>query len=159
MTLEQEVKSDNYKVSLWLLYYHDRKKEYTARRVALLLSSPAPSDGQPRGTDTTDTTGGKGQKLAELYEQAGEWLDLIAEVEQGLPWKMQIFLRLRREYRYARGRNGWTAPVQRKFAEEVAAKLRKDPEDTWIESRNTFTRWWDKIVEYAVRKAAKRGLL
>jgi hypothetical protein len=159
-TLEQEVKDDNRVVAGWLLYYHERKADYERRRETILHSSGASAfDGQPRGTDLGDTTGRKGDKLAELHERTGDWLELVEDVERRLPWKMQIFLRLRREYRYARGRNGWTAAVQHKYADEIAARLKKKPEDTWIESRNTFTRWWDKIIEYTGRLAAKKGLL
>lgn len=157
-TLDQEAKKDNRIAAGWLLYYHERKKEYDSRREAILYASPDPPDGQPRGTATGDTTGSKGARLAELHAD-GAWLALIEDVERRLPWKMQIFLRLRREYRFARGRRGWTAAVQWRYAEEVAARLKKDPTDTWIESRSTFSRWWDRIVEYTVRAALKKNLL
>ena len=157
-TLDQEAKKDNRIAAGWLLYYHERKKEYDSRREDILYASPGPADGQPRGTATGDTTGSKGARLAELCED-GDWLALIEDVERRLPWKMQIFLRLRREYRFARGRRGWTAAVQWRYAEEVAARLEKDPTDTWVESRSTFSRWWDRIVEYTVRAALKKNLL
>lgn len=159
VTLDKEIKDDNRIVAGWLLWYHERRHEYLNRRTELIHSTPRPEG--PNGGQTfriSDSTGQKGSKLADL-EKTEQWLGLVAEVEQRLPWKMQIFLRLRREYRYARGRKGWTAAVQWKFAQEVADRVGKRPEDTWVESRETFSRWWDKIVDYTARLAAKRGLL
>lgn len=156
---ESEIKKDNKTVSSWLLYYPERRKEYWCRREEIIHTSAPLYDIVPGGKNKIgDPTGRKGQKLADLQETE-RWLELVEEVERRLPWKMQIFLNLRREYRYARGRQGWTAAVQWRFSHEVAERLGKRPEDAWVESRNTFTRWWDRIVEYTVRLAAKNGLL
>lgn len=158
MTLDVEVKNDNRVVEGWLLWYHERKTDYLNDREAI-LSSPGPNmNGSIRGSDISDPTGSKGQKLGDL-KQAEEWLKLIEEVEARLPWKLEIFLHLRREYRYASGRNGWVAGVQWKFAEEVAKQLNKKPAETWVESRSTFWAWWNQIVDYTTVMAAKRGLL
>lgn len=156
---ESEIREDNKIVSAWLLYYPERRKEYWCRREEIIYSSAPLYDSVPGGKNKMgDPTGRKGQKLADLQETE-RWLELVEEVERRLPWKMQVFLNLRREYRHARGRQGWTAAVQWRFSHEVAERLGKRPEDTWVESRNTFTRWWDRIVEYTVRLAAKNGLL
>jgi hypothetical protein len=72
---------------------------------------------------------------------------------------MRIFLSLRREYRYNRGRVGWVVPVQRRYCEAVAKREGKQLEDCWLESRGTFNDMWNKIIIYTVRKAYKRGLL
>ena len=163
-TLADEHKAENKVISAWLLYYHDRKKDYDCRRLEVLHSSSASSfDGQPRGTDPGDTTGRKGDKLAELAEDTGAWLALVEDVEERLPWKMQIFLRLRREFRHTRsrgpGRPAWVPHVQRRYAEEVAVRLGKSEEDVWVSSRYAYIDWWTQIVEYAGRMASKRGLL
>lgn len=157
---ESEMREDNTTVSAWLLYYPERREEYLRRREEIIHSStPRLPEGVPGGKNIAgDPTGRKGQKLADLQE-IERWLELVEEVERRLPWKMQVFLNLRREYRHARGRQGWTAAVQWRFSQEVAERLGKKQEDAWVESRNTFTRWWDRIVEYTVRLAAKNGLL
>lgn len=157
---EGEIREDNKIVSAWLLYYHERREEYLSLREEIICSSsPGLAEVMPgRKNMTGDPTGRKGQRLADLQETE-RWLALVEEVERRLPWKMKVFLKLRREYRHARGRQGWTSAVQWRFSQEVAAGLGKKPEDAWVESRNTFTRWWDRIVEYAARLAAKNGLL
>ena len=159
MTLDVEVKNDNRIVEGWLLWYHERKSEYLSTREAILHSSSNTSIHEVISEgEVSDPTGHKGEKLAES-KRTEEWLKLIEEVEMRLPWKLEIFLRLRREYRYASGRNGWVAGVQWKFAQEVAKQLGKKPSETWVESRSTFWSWWNQIVDYTARLAAKRGLL
>lgn len=157
--LDTEVKRDNRKVAGWLLFYEERKAEYEKQREAIIESSPPCFlDAVPGENAVTDPTGRKAVNLARLHETE-KWLRLVEEVESRLPLKMQVFLRLRREYRYRRGRNGWVAPVQWRYAQEIARILGKNPEDTWVESRTTFYYWWDRIVDYTARLAAKRGLL
>lgn len=162
LDLIEEARHENHIVAGWLLWYNERKQEYEQRREELLYSSKTLEmvAGAPVGFGGgySDPTGAKASKLAEL-RKTEQWLRLVEEVELRLPPKMQIFLRLRREYRYSKGRNGWVAPVQWKFAHEMAKIQGKKPEDTWIESRRTFWVWWDRIVEYTARIAAKRGLL
>lgn len=72
---------------------------------------------------------------------------------------MQALLRLRREYRHRRGPHGWTAAVQHRYAQEIVERLGKRVEDVWIEDRNTFTEWWNRILQFGAIKAAKRGSL
>lgn len=156
--LDAEVKKDNQKVEEWLLWYEERKTEYLNAREAIIHSS-GPSLHEVTGatTNISDPTGQKGAKLAEL-KKTEAWLRLIEEVQTRLPWKLEIFLLLRRKYRY-RGRNGWVAAVQWEFAYEVAAQLGKKPEETWVASRGTLWLWWNQIVDFTARLAAKRGLL
>lgn len=162
--LDSEIKKDNKIVAGWLLYYHERKIDYEQQREFILHSSgPCLSDVIPGGTNiTSDTTGRKGQKLGDLQDTE-KWLALVEEVERRLPWKLQKFLLLRREYRHSPkrgpGRPSWVPVVQRRYAEELAKHLGKAEEDVWINSPNTFHEWWDRIVDYTARLAGKRGLL
>jgi len=154
-----ELKKENRKVANWLLFYGERKREYEQLREKILTSSPRILSGTGIAKNAiSDPTGKKAVKLAQLQEME-QWIELVEEVERRLPPKMKVFLRLRREYRYSAKRNGWVAPVQWKYAQEVAKMLGKAQEDTWVESRTTFYYWWEKIVEYAARLAAKKGLL
>lgn len=157
--LELEARKDNEVAGDWLLYYEERKEQYqellddVSGGAGLNLDSPrtAPTNA------ISDPTARAGMELWETdYSQ---WLALVEEVEQRLPWKMQVFLRLRREHRHARGSQGWVAAVQWGYAEAVAERTGKPLEDVWIESRNTFNVWWQRMVDYTVRLAAKRGLL
>jgi hypothetical protein len=109
----------------------------------------------------SDPTGRKGIRLAALDDlrTTERWLEWCREAEAALPWKMQIFLRLRREYRHRRGPHGWTAAVQHRYAQEIAERLGKRVEDVWIEDRNTFTGWWNRILQFGAIRAAKLGLL
>ena len=161
MALDRECREDNKKVAGWLLWYPERKREYEQRREAILYASPGPPDGMPRGTEVSDPTGRKGQKLGDL-ETDQAWICLVEEVEAKLPPKMQVFLRLRREAEYnktgLRGRPGWVGYVQEHYSMEMAKANNRRPSDYWVEDRTFFT-WWDRIVTYTVIRASKRRLL
>ena len=163
LTLEQEVKRDNRIVQGWLLQYRQRKEKYLAKLDNALYASPAPPDGMPRGSGVSNPTEQKGGRLAELGEGDGAWLALIEEVQERLPWKMQIVLKLRREAMYIkgkrRGRPAWVAYVQVHYCEEVAARTGQPLEDVWISKEHTFYAWWARILEYTARLAIKRGLV
>lgn len=157
--LELEARRDNEIASDWLLYYEDRKRSHFDA-IENAVYSPRLSLTDPRTARTnaiSDPTAIAGMAL--MGSNASRWLALIKEVEERLPWKMQVFLRLRRDHRHARGNQGWVAPVQWGYAEAVAERTGKQLEDVWIESRTTFNTWWRLIVDYTVRLAAKRGLL
>jgi hypothetical protein len=162
VTLEQEMDADNRIVEEWLLWIIERKQAYLNYRMDILESYRCCEEGVNYITSNqaSDPTATKGLKLSSgELQKMGEWIKLIDEVETRLNLKMQLFLQLRREHRFASGRNGWTASVQWRYANELARLTNQKPEDTWIESRNTFTGWWNKIVDSTARLAAKRGLL
>lgn len=146
-SLEAEIRSDNKKVTYWLLFYEDRKKDYMLRRdyAVINCSTACVSDSLTS------------PEMPDISEEE-KWIELIEEVERRLSWKMKIFLCLRREYRDMTGRKGWTAAAQWKYAQKVADYLGKEPEDVYVD-RFTFNNWWSRIVEYTARLAAKRGLL
>ncbi|GEM_PF-870570 len=178
LQLDREAKEDNRKVSAFLLNYaylkveYERdKQEYELAREEILHGSSNPEERTSMVSGAiSDTTGRKGIRLADLcdYSDVYRWLKLCQEIEQRLPWKLKLILQLRRETvtkqgyiragRY-KGRPAWVPYVQHKYCEAVAERLRKRPEDVWIESYQTFSEWWNRIVEYGVRLAAKRGLL
>lgn len=158
VSLEEEARLDNEAVADWLLMYEERRQEY----LELLEDAACPVGvdlSQPRANTNavSDPTARAAIRLAETNYSA--WLAVVEEVERRLSWRLQVFLRLRREHRHARGNQGWVVQVQRRYAEVVAAKTGEDIEDTWISSRTTFTVWWRQIIEYTVRAAARRGLL
>jgi len=49
--------------------------------------------------------------------------------------------------------------VQHRYAQEIVERLGKRVEDVWIEDRNTFTGWWNRILQFGAIRAAKLGLL
>lgn len=162
-TIDVQQKRENKKVAGWLLYYEERKVEYERKRQNILLKvSGGPAIANHQDGDVSDPTGRKIDQLAAL-EETGKWISLIEDIEKRLPWKMQIVLRLRREARtrkgYSRGRPAWIAYVQHRYCNEIAARQGKDIEDVWVNSPDTFTGWWNRIVEYTAREAAKRDLL
>lgn len=177
-SLDREVRVENRKVSRYLLFYPDLKKQYFERREEILggtktpdPSAPAPgrSDVRPAADPTAAVALAltsrpvefdcNGKAVWMTLPEMERWLALCEEVEERIPWKMQVFLRLRRDYRTAQGRHGWAAAVQRRFAKELAQRLKKREQDVWVESLETFSRWWARIVEYAARLASKKGLL
>jgi hypothetical protein len=158
---EAEIKADNRIVEDWLLWINERKQAVLSIRLEIIESSGPGLIYLGMGCKNivSDPTGRKGMKLADHRIQKNEeWIKLIEDVENRLDEKMRLFLELRREHRNAAGRNGWTAAIQWKYAQEAAKRFSKHPEETWVESRNTFTAWWNKIVNYTARQAAKRGL-
>jgi len=171
--MDDELREDFGIISDWLLNYEDYLVDYEYRRAQLaearetvIDATPRPSPDDPASgrnsvRTVSDPTGRKGIMLATLDDlRATErWLEWCQEVEAALPWKMQIFLRLRREYRHRRGPHGWTAAVQHRYAQEIAERLGKRVEDVWIEDRNTFTGWWNRILQFGAIRAAKPGLL
>ena len=171
--MDDELREDFGIISDWLLNYEDYLADYEYRRAQLaearetvIDATPRPSPDDPASgrnsvRTVSDPTGRKGIMLATLDDlRATErWLEWCQEVEAALPWKMQIFLRLRREYRHRRGPHGWTAAVQHRYAQEIAERLGKRVEDVWIEDRNTFTGWWNRILQFGAIRAAKLGLL
>lgn len=152
-----EIKNDNQIVSNWLLYYHELREDYLDQREDIIHYQKTGKifKDRPQGSPTES----KGRKLIDNLQNVEQWLKLIEEVENSLPANLKVFLELRRQHRNARGRIGWTATVQQRFPEELSKLSGGDPESNWIESRNTFTRWWDRIVEFTARIAIKRGLL
>jgi hypothetical protein len=174
--LEQEVSRDNRIASDWLLWVDEREVDMQQHREEIIDASSGAVNGagvtvigkgQRAGlghwqipyvktTPSSDSTGNRGTTLGDLQETE-KWITLIREVEQRLPWKMRMFLMLRRECRHNVGRRGWVAYVQYHYCHQVAKRLRKKPEETWIESRSAFNDWWNRIVEYTVRLAAKKG--
>ncbi len=157
---EREIQDDNKIAANWLLWIAERKAEYLNRRTELINAENheyqlAVSSNR---SGTSDPTGKIGYKLA-LGEDTEKWIKLINEVETKLPWRKRVFLQLRREYRFSSGRKGWTAAVQYRYNQRIAEILNVNPEEVWIDSRQTFSIWWNEIVDYTVRLACKRGLL
>lgn len=157
--LEQETKRENKLVAGWLLYVDDREAAYIRRRGdALTTPSNWPKlTGGSRGNNVSDPTAARAGGA--YHAETEQWIAIVREVEQRLPEKMQVFLRLRREYRSCIGRRGWVATMQREYAKVMTQLTGKDVEVFWVDGRNTFGLWWDRIVEYAARLAAKKGLL
>lgn len=145
----------------WLLYYDDRLEELTLQVQDIQEASAASMNSAQcrNGSGISDPTARKALALAtpELIQQEN-WLALIREVEAKLPDQYRIFLFWRRKYRYYRGRKGWIPLVQRKFAADMAKIAGQDEEEVW-RSERTLGVYWDKMVDYTVRLAIKRGLL
>jgi len=159
MYLDLENQEENRIVAGWLLYYYQRKKELDEAKDNILNSSP-PTIKEvviSKTLQTGDPTGDKAAQLLEFIQETEKWLALVAEVEQRLPWRMQIVLILRQEAVYSSHR--WVPYTQRRYAEEVAKKTGKDESETYINRTETFYEWWQRIIEYTARLACKRGLL
>lgn len=156
MALDKEIRADRRVVAGWLLWCNEREQQYRERREEILHSSPPPlSSRLPVQLGPGDTTGKKGSALADIA-QAEKWIELVREVEARLPWKMQLLLALKRKYRHG-GTKG--RPVRWRIAlelsEEVSRRLRKD----WYIGEKQVDRWWQRILDYTVILAAKRGVI
>ncbi len=153
--LDKEVARDRRIVAGWLLWYEERKQQYEEMREEMLHSSPPPlSEVVPVQGGISDTTGQKGTQLGDLQE-AERWLALAEEVEQRIPWKMQILLELKRKYKVGvKGRPvRWLIAVE--LSKEVSRRLNKD----WCVGVDSVDKWWQRIVGYGTILAAKKGLV
>jgi len=157
-TLENEIKDDNRKVSRWLLYYHERRREYLRKREDIMNSSPS-LDGSAGVSSmsagyVSNPTASKGDKLADLHKTE-KWVSFVEEIERRLSPKMQVLLRLRRQYVHGvRGRPvRWIIAL--KLSEEISRSAGKD----YSVGPDTVDKWWRNIVTYAVVVAAKKRLL
>ncbi len=162
--LDVQVKTENRVVSEWLLYYPDRLKEYQdAQDEAAVYPGQVLSDDIKAKHTITDPTA----RIAAQREVAGKWdirwFEVIAEVEKRIPEKQKVFLDIRREaknnHSNYRGRPGWVAYVQCRYPLEMAERTGRDAAMFYIGHPNTYTHWWNRLVEFAAREAIKRGLL
>lgn len=163
-SVRERFKEENRIVSWWLLHYEEVRQELEERRNEILHRGEhtgiVAALKQPH---LRNPTMNKALELASLDEK-NEWLEVVEEVEASLSPEMKIFLRLRREAEKRggakqRGRPAWIAYVQHKYAEEIAKRKGKDIEDVWVNAPETFVRWWEDIVNFAARVAARRGLI
>lgn len=154
----QEVtERENHVARQWLLFVEERKEDYLQARENILGASPSTSTVDISTLvpgSISDKTGNQGAALGSLQGQE-KWLQLISEFEQSLPREKLIFLRIRRDYRHCRGKNGWSSAVQYRFARELEEKLGKDG----IRHRNTYANWLNQMVQELAREALRRGLL
>ena len=176
--LVREAKDENKVVTDWLLHYHKRKAAYEALKDAFAYPGAiALEDRLPVKTNRkSDPTAriaiqlvtGEIVPAEDLDEEQWLWLKCVEDVEKRLPEKARLVLKLRREVSHIdgkikrgryRGRPAWIPYVQHKFAQHMAQELHKPLEEVWVSSPGTFTEWWNRIVEYTAREAAKRGLL
>lgn len=161
--MNAEFRAENKRVAAWLLEKNERKAGIAARREEILRS---PTVGIPkipsRSGKVSDPTGFAAAKLSELLDEE-RWIALIEEVENRLPDKQRIFLELRREAGHLqgdiRGRPAWVPYVQCKYPLVMAERTGKKVAEFYISHPNTYTAWWNRIIEYTARIAAKRGLL
>jgi len=165
-------KKENSLVEKWLLEYPERKSEYEQKRNELLSLFPSSSSSSfdrvpppKKKTQFSDPTFQQAALLIKKLDNFYRWLKLVEEVEAILPYKLRLILHLRREvyknssHQRERGRPSWIPYVQQKYCETIAKKEEKPIEEVWVSSPSTFSKWWGRIVDFAAREAAKRGLL
>lgn len=170
--LDQVYKAETFVVAGWILHYWERRKEYeecaqryqeeSENTLGSARVDLVPIHGSLQG----DPTGRQGVSLASLDEkldQAEKWLGLVEELEERLPWRLQLILRLRWEVAdrtgRSKGRPSWIPYVQHRYCREVAKRHGKAEEECWVESPRIFTDKWNKIVAIGTVMAAKRGLI
>ena len=157
----QDIKNENRVVSDSLLYYPERLRQHEEQLATVtFISSPSLSDDiQGTGGTSDPTARVAGQRLK--YDS--EWFSLIADVERSLPEKQRVFLQVRREALNiqggGRGKPAWVSYVQCKYPLAMSQKTMRPVECYYISTPSIFYSWWNKIVEYTVRKAIRRGLL
>ena len=148
--LETKIKEYYKQVEGWLLWYNERRQEYLNTREAIIHSGghslPQAAGGQ---TEYSDPTGRKAEKLADI-KYTEDWLKFVADLENSISDEFKALLHLRRDYRFCRGRTGWTVALQRRYEEKTGYR---------VGGRSTLHLWWRDLVNCATVLAAKKGLL
>ncbi len=162
MSLQSEIKRENKIVSDWLLYYHDRLKEYEKYKEEVALYPNQAMADEGHGSNISDPTQRTALKRLD-FKYNPEWFDMVEELERRIPEKQKVFLEVRREARDKhtnyRGRPAWIPYVQCRYPLVMAERTGRGAEEFYIGHPNTYTLWWNRLVEYGVRLAIKRGLL
>lgn len=155
-----DIKAENRIVSDWLLYYHERLQEQKEHMYKLGYYPKAGGDSIRAQGTTSDPTA---NQVIKREKHDSRWFDLIADVERMLPEKQRVFLEIRREATHQRGgkpgRPAWVAYVQCKYPLVMARRTGRPVDCYCIGADRLLYEWWNRIVEYAARIAAKRGLL
>ena len=157
----QDIKQENRIVSDWLLYYPERLRQHEEQLASVtFLSSPSLSDDIQGTGGTSDPTA---RVAAQRLKYDSAWFDLIADVERSLPEKQRVFLECRRQalkqHGGRPGRPAWIAYVQCRYPLVMAERTGRDVEHYFIGREMTLHQWWERIVDYTARLAAKKGLL
>lgn len=141
----------------WLLWIEERRAETKEQEADIIGRSAGPDMSGIRGSMPGKTTENRGQEVITktAYEKA--WIQLIDDVSDQLPIHLKVFLKLRQDYRFSRGRNGWMCQVQQKFAQEMADLTGLSTEHTY-RSPTRLADYWDEIVEITAREAIARQL-
>lgn len=143
----------------WLLEYPARRIEYIDRMAEFTVLSATKLTGMPKGTDVGRPVENMGLSLARM-EDARLWIVTIEDTEKCLGEKKLAFLNIRRwahtqqqEVGSDKGRPGWVDTSQARYAEWF---LRQYGRPSYPDRRTVF-KWWDEIVNVAVRIAIARG--
>ena len=141
----------------WLLNYHDRRRAYIDAQESYTALSATVNTGMPHGSGTSNPTEQRALSLAELERQK-LWIMTVEDTESVFGEKKRTCLDLRRKAALQDtgevGRPGWGDYVQAKYADWHENRYGKAD----VPAKITLYRWWDEIVEVAVRIAIKRGL-
>jgi hypothetical protein len=146
----------------WLLEYPERRQAYIDRMSEFSTLSAMRYTGMPTGTDTGRPCENMGISLASLREQE-LWIITIEETESTLGEKKLAFLDARRwvekqqresDSNYE-GRPGWVDGTVDRYADWFNRRFgcKSFPE------RRTAFKWWDDIINIAVRIAIISGAI
>ena len=160
--LQTEAKKENRIVSDWLLYYHERLKEYEEYKEEVAMYPNQAISDEGHGGNISDPTQRIVLKRLD-FKYNPEWFELVEELERRIPEKQRIFLEVRREakdkHANYRGRPAWVPYVQCRYPIEMSKLTGRGAEEFFISQPRVFYDWWNRLVDYGVRLAIKRGLL
>lgn len=159
-----ELREDNREVTLWLVYYPERKKATDLMREEIIERTPAQSGDRVSSSTISDPAYQRAEELVRKTAVAQSWLETVDMVKRMIGTKKLLLLELRqREVQQPitcnrRGKPGWIIWVQRHWAEEYS-KATGIPDDCCWLSDSMIRKYWADIVTLTARLAAKRGLL
>ena len=154
-----DLKSENKIASGWLLNYHERLQAFKSSMASFSELGATIYTGMPNSSSVGNPTENKGITLAQL-EETKVWLMTIEDTERCLSEKKRTYLDIRRrsaeiEVQQEIGRPGWVDYVQVRYAEWHRRRYGGE----YLPSRRQMFRWWNEIVDIAVRIAIRRGVL
>jgi hypothetical protein len=143
----------------WLLEYPERRLDFLDRVGEFSPLSATKLTGMPLGSEVGRPVENLGLSLARL-EETRLWLATIEDTEKTLGEKKLAFLFIRRWVHKQqeaggteKGRPGWVDESQARYADWF---YRRYGQASYPDPK-TMTRWWDEIVNVAVRIAIARG--
>lgn len=154
-----DLKSENKIASGWLLNYHERLQAFKSSMASFSELGATIYTGMPHSPTIGNPTENKGITLAQL-EDTKVWLMTIEDTERCLSEKKRAYLDMRRrsneiEAQQEIGRPGWVDYVQMRYSDWHYRRYGI----AYVPSRCQLFRWWNEIVDIAVRIAIRRGVL
>lgn len=158
--IKRGMRRDDLTAQDWLLNYASRKQEYYKAEAYISGQSGKGRRGRGKGGSPVEY---QFIHVADV-EQAEQWLLAVESLVDYLPPNRRLFVELWRKCHELNNQRlanhekkmEWVVWVQRKYAEEMARRTKKDESCYWL-TEATLYLWRHKVINELVRVAYMRG--